>query len=151
MAPMTTWSSNADDTVSDEEEAYYRLRARDVGVVITGCTHVQPNGVGFDGIELHSAHGFLIQNFFSPHSNRRTDRWGGSLENRMGFPLAVIEAVKYGDYTLDLERNLPPMNWNRLWCRAVGSQTIPSWPDTAPPSPCQDIIYVCRISRHGDV
>lgn len=185
---MTTWASNDDGTVSDEEEAYYRRRVQGVGLVITGCTHVQANGVGFtgefaahddrfipslrklalaarsggapailqifhagvktlpalvsdvvaasavaggggpfaeaimprelsdaeivdvvnafadatrraiaagfDGIELHGAHGFLIQNFFSPYSNRRSDQWGGSLENRMRFPLAIVEAVK---------------------------------------------------------
>lgn len=188
MAPMTTWAAEDDGTVSVEEEAYYRRRAQGVGLVITGCTHVQANGVGFtgefaahddryipslrrlataaksggapailqifhagvktrpdlvddvvaasavsgdagpfapaimpraladseieeivrafgeatrraidagfDGIELHGAHGFLIQNFFSPHSNRRTDRWGGSLENRMRFPLAVVTEVR---------------------------------------------------------
>ena len=188
MAPMTTWAGNDDATVSDDEEAYYRRRAKDVGLVITGCTHVQENGIGFtgefaahedrfipsltrlaaaaksggalaflqifhagvktqpvlvsdvvgasavegeagpfapaltprplreeeileviqafadatrraiiagfDGIELHGAHGFLIQNFFSPQTNRRNDRWGGSLENRMRFPLAVVAAVK---------------------------------------------------------
>ena len=49
---------------------------------------------GFDGIELHGAHGFLIQNFFSPHFNQRTDSWGGSPENRMRFPLAVVGEVK---------------------------------------------------------
>ncbi|MRW89763.1 NADH:flavin oxidoreductase [Duganella sp. FT80W] len=188
MAPMTTWASNDDGTVSDEEEAYYRRRAQHVGLVITGCTHVQANGIGFtgefaahddrfipslrklalaaksggapailqifhagvktlpslvsdvvaasavvgdggpfapaimprelsdeevvdvvkayaeaarraiaagfDGVELHGAHGFLIQNFFSPHSNRRSDQWGGSLENRMRFPLAIVDAIK---------------------------------------------------------
>ncbi|MHB8622204.1 MAG: NADH-dependent flavin oxidoreductase [Sulfuricaulis sp.] len=188
MAPMTTWASNDDGTVSDDEEAYYRRRAKDVALVITGCTHVQANGIGFtgefaahddrfipsltrlaaaaksggapaflqifhagvktlpvlvsdvvgasavegeagpfapaltpralreeeileviqafadatrraiiagfDGVELHGAHGFLIQNFFSPHTNRRNDRWGGSLESRMRFPLAVVDAVK---------------------------------------------------------
>jgi 2,4-dienoyl-CoA reductase-like NADH-dependent reductase (Old Yellow Enzyme family) len=188
MAPMTTWAGNDDGTVSDEEEAYYRLRVKDVGLVITGCSHVQENGIGFtgefaayddkfipslkrlaaaaksggapailqifhagvktrpdlvsdivaasavpgdvrpsapsvtpraladeevedvvhafgeatrraieagfDGIELHGAHGFLLQNFLSPHFNRRTDRWGGSLESRMRFPLAVVEAVR---------------------------------------------------------
>ena len=188
MAPMTTWAGNDDGTVSAEEEAYYRLRVKDVGLVITGCTHVQENGIGFtgefaayddkfipslrrlaaaaksggapailqifhagvktrpdlvsdivaasavpgdvrpsapsvtpraladeevedvvhafgeatrraieagfDGIELHGAHGFLLQNFLSPHFNRRTDRWGGSLESRMRFPLAVVEAVR---------------------------------------------------------
>lgn len=40
---------------------------------------------GFDGIELHGANTYLIQQFFSPHSNRRTDKWGGSLENRYRF------------------------------------------------------------------
>jgi len=188
MAPMTTWAGNDDGTVSHEEEAYYRRRVQDIGLVITGCTHVQENGIGFtgefaayddkfipglkrlaaaaksggapailqifpagvktspelvsdivaasavpgdagpfapsvtpreltctevetviqafgettrraieagfDGVELHGAHGFLLQNFFSPHSNRREDKWGGSPENRMRFPLSVIECVR---------------------------------------------------------
>lgn len=188
MAPMTTWAGNDDGTVSDDEEAYYRIRVKDVGLVITGCTHVQKNGIGFtgefaayddiflpslkrlataaksggapailqifhagvktrpdlvsdivaasavpgdagpsapavvpraladeevedvvhafgeatrraieagfDGVELHGAHAFLLQNFLSPHFNQRTDRWGGSFENRMRFPLAVVAAVR---------------------------------------------------------
>lgn len=190
MAPMTTWAGNPDGTVSDEEVAYYRRRVNGVGLVITGCTHVQPNGMGFtdefasyddgfvpslrrlaeaaksggapallqlfhagnkavpalvpggevvsasavtteagpfapaltprvlthdeilgvvhafgeatrraieagfDGIELHGAHGFLIQNFFSPKFNQRTDEWGGSLQHRLRFPLAVVREVK---------------------------------------------------------
>lgn len=191
MAPMTTWSSNADETISDEELRYYRARAQGVGLLLTGCSHVQPSGIGFtdefaayddrfipsltkladaaksggavavlqlfhagnkavpdlipngelvsasamaapkgpfndgklasrelteaeifelihdfgqatrraieagfDGIELHGAHGFLIQNFLSPLFNQRQDQWGGSLENRMRFPLEVVREVR---------------------------------------------------------
>ncbi len=49
---------------------------------------------GFDGVEVHGAHGFLVNQFFSPLSNRRNDKYGGSLENRMRFPLEVVERVK---------------------------------------------------------
>jgi NADPH2 dehydrogenase len=49
---------------------------------------------GFDGVELHGAHGFLLNQFFSPLANHRRDDYGGSLENRMRFPLEVVGAVR---------------------------------------------------------
>jgi 2,4-dienoyl-CoA reductase-like NADH-dependent reductase (Old Yellow Enzyme family) len=50
--------------------------------------------LGFDAIELHSAHGYLLHEFLSPLSNQRDDEYGGSLENRMRFPLEVFDAVR---------------------------------------------------------
>lgn len=46
---------------------------------------------GFDGVELHGANTYLLQQFFSPNSNQRTDFWGGTLEKRMNFPLEVVK------------------------------------------------------------
>jgi 2,4-dienoyl-CoA reductase-like NADH-dependent reductase (Old Yellow Enzyme family) len=50
--------------------------------------------LGFDAIELHCAHGYLLHQFLSPLSNRRDDAYGGSLSNRMRFPLEVFDAVR---------------------------------------------------------
>ncbi|GGF28869.1 NADH-dependent flavin oxidoreductase [Flavobacterium limi] len=191
MAPMTTWSSNDDYTVADDEIRHYEARSGNVGLVITGCTRVKANGIGFtneyasyddsflpglqklaaaakrggapailqiyhagnkavldlipdgipvsasavalvpsafyaggvvshelthdeilemikafgetahraikagfDGVELHGAHGFLLQNFFSPYYNQRNDFWGGSEEKRMNFALEIIKEVQ---------------------------------------------------------
>ncbi|MGC1351576.1 MAG: NADH:flavin oxidoreductase/NADH oxidase [Xanthobacteraceae bacterium] len=49
---------------------------------------------GFDVLEIHAAHGYLLHSFLSPISNKRDDRYGGSIEGRMGFPLSVVEAVR---------------------------------------------------------
>jgi len=50
--------------------------------------------LGIDGFELHGAHGYLLHQFLSPLSNQRTDQYGGSLANRMRFPLECFEAVR---------------------------------------------------------
>ena len=64
---------------------------------LIGCyanTAVFMKQCGFDMIMLHGGHGWLMTQFMSPRDNKRTDKWGGSLENRMRFPLAVIESVR---------------------------------------------------------
>ena len=52
------------------------------------------NAAGFDMVEIHMAHGYLLASFLSPLTNERTDRYGGSLENRLRFPLRVVDAVR---------------------------------------------------------
>ncbi|MBN2605053.1 MAG: NADH-dependent flavin oxidoreductase [Bacilli bacterium] len=186
LAPMTTYSSNLDLTLSKAEERYYHSRAKGMGMVITAATAVNKNAqaferqisardvrykdslkrlataiksngaaailqlhhggrmnmpglypnqdivsassvkanrdyavvprelktsevydiiddftnacrlaiaAGFDGIELHGANTYLLQQFFSPHSNHRTDEFGGSREKRAKFIMTLVDRV----------------------------------------------------------
>lgn len=70
----------------DEKEIYSIIHA-------FGETTRRAIEAGYDGVEIHGANGYLIQQFFSPLSNRREDQWGGTLEKRLAFPLAVVEEV----------------------------------------------------------
>mgnify|MGYP006274836967 CR=1 FL=1 len=60
---------------------------------------------GFDAVEIHGAHGYLLDSFLSPEANKRTDRFGGAFKNRARFPVMVIERVRQAvgsDYTVML-------------------------------------------------
>jgi 2,4-dienoyl-CoA reductase-like NADH-dependent reductase (Old Yellow Enzyme family) len=68
----------------------------DIDHVIVGFVETARGAIeaGFDGIEIHGAHGYLINNFLSSYANKRTDSYGGSVENRFRFAHEVIQAVK---------------------------------------------------------
>lgn len=55
---------------------------------------IRSQNAGYDGVELHGAHGYLIGQFISPFSNRRTDLYGGDLSGRMRFPLNIVRGIK---------------------------------------------------------
>ena len=65
-------------------------RVREAFVVATR----RAERLGIDGLELHCAHGYLLHQFLSPISNQRTDQYGGSLQNRMRYPLEVFDAIR---------------------------------------------------------
>ncbi len=70
---------------TDEIDTIIRRFAAAAGIV---------KKTGFTGVQIHAAHGYLVSQFLSPRQNRRDDRWGGSLENRMRFLLEIYRAIR---------------------------------------------------------
>ncbi|KAJ7949726.1 12-oxophytodienoate reductase [Quillaja saponaria] len=72
-----------------------RLRMDEIPMIVNHFRLAARNAIeaGFDGVEIHGAHGFLIDQFMKDEVNDRTDNYGGSLENRCRFALEVVEAV----------------------------------------------------------
>jgi 2,4-dienoyl-CoA reductase-like NADH-dependent reductase (Old Yellow Enzyme family) len=87
----------------------------------------------FDGIELHGAHGYLLHEFLSPIANRRDDEYGGSLENRMRFPLEVFGAVRAAT-----PAELP------VWMRISATDWMPNGWDIE-----QAVVFAEALQQHG--
>jgi 2,4-dienoyl-CoA reductase (NADPH2) len=75
---------------------YYEMTQEHIDEVVAGFARgaAIAHRAGFDGVELHAGHGYLIASFLSPHYNQRTDGYGGSRENRARFLLEIIAAVR---------------------------------------------------------
>jgi 2,4-dienoyl-CoA reductase-like NADH-dependent reductase (Old Yellow Enzyme family)/thioredoxin reductase len=99
MIIKVPWSAGHEVIYATAEEQGKRARAMSIEEVIDmidkfsdAAWRVQQ--AGFDMVQLHGAHGYLIAQFMSPYTNRRSDRFGGSFENRMRFPLAIIDQIQ---------------------------------------------------------
>jgi dimethylglycine catabolism A len=79
------------ETIVPEEMSKARIE-RTIGAHVAAA--LRARSAGFDCVEIHAAHGYLISQFHAPFENRRTDEYGGSLENRARFGLEVLRAVK---------------------------------------------------------
>ncbi|MER9257081.1 NADH:flavin oxidoreductase/NADH oxidase [Mesorhizobium sp. M0619] len=95
---------------------------------------------GFDFLELHAAHGYLIFQFLSPLSNQRTDRWGGSLENRMRFLIEIAKSVRKAVPNLMLGARLSVKDW------VDGGFEVADAIEVAKALKALDVAYLCCSS-----
>ncbi len=81
---------------SEDPEIPYELTRKEINTIVRQFAEaaVRAREAGFDIIEIHGAHGYLLNQFYSPLTNKRTDNYGGSLENRLRLPLEIIRAVR---------------------------------------------------------
>ncbi|ESX50047.1 NADH:flavin oxidoreductase/NADH oxidase [Mesorhizobium sp. C416B] len=95
---------------------------------------------GFDFLELHAAHGYLIFQFLSPLSNQRTDRWGGSLQNRMRFLIEIAKSVRKAVPNLMLGARLSVKDW------VDGGFEVADAIEVAKALKALDVAYLCCSS-----
>lgn len=84
MAPYLSLGKQHEMSIDEIHELVQRFIATATFAQMAGC----------DGVEVHCAHGYLVNQFFSPETNQRTDEYGGSLENRMRFGREIIEGIR---------------------------------------------------------
>ncbi len=133
------WTPEAPSAIphKDTEPAPRAMTADDLARVKQAFVRAAERAVrlGLDAIELHAAHGYLLHQFLSPIANHRTDEYGGSLENRMRFPLEVFQAVRAA-----LPDHMP------LGVRVSATDWIddePSW------TPDQTVIFGLKLKEAG--
>ncbi len=90
-----TWAPSAIPSPVDPQIPH-EMTPEEIGEIIEAFATSAANlcEAGYDGVEVHAAHGYLVAQFLSPASNRRTDEFGGSLANRMRFLTAIIERIR---------------------------------------------------------
>ena len=93
------WSAGHEIVYENAEEKGKEIRAASIAEILElvdlfSEAAWRVKQAGFDAVELHAAHGYLLSEFMSPFLNMRTDRFGGTFENRMRFPLAVIDSIQ---------------------------------------------------------
>jgi len=121
------------ETIIPEEMSKQRI-GRTIAAHVSAALRART--AGFDCVEIHAAHGYLISQFHAPFENRRTDEYGGSLENRARFGLEVLRAVKSAVgtmpviYRLSVEDFFPgglPFNEGRqiaIWAADAGADAL---------------------------
>src|SRR6266403_5192283 len=121
------------ETIVPEEMTKARIA---VTIAAHAAAAMRAHKAGFDSVEIHAAHGYLISQFHAPFENRRTDAYGGSLENRARFGLEVLRAVKAAVpgmpvvYRLSVEDFFPgglPFDEGRqiaLWAAEAGADAL---------------------------
>lgn len=93
---LKTFSPSATDRAYSADSLNKEMSTKQVKKIIKEFIDgaVRAQKAGADGVELHAAHGYLIQQFLSPYTNQRTDEYGGSFDNRMKFLLEIMTGIK---------------------------------------------------------
>jgi len=106
------------------------MTEEDIRVTIAEYAQAATNAVaaGFDGVELHAANGYLLEQFIRPNSNLRSDSYGGSIENRARFVLEVVDAVNGAIGSEKVVYGFPPSAFSTI-CQSTTTwrRSTPGW------------------------